>query len=453
MILRAAVLASLATKSCLGEWSIVQSQVLARHGERTRLVKDVNTFEEPLSSVLTPDGEAQCRWLGAYLRDQYIDGEEVEMAAVEGLAAYLPNSLRVDSSDFDRTLASAMAITLGLYPVDDDSPKQTIVPVHSKAVENDVVLRAYDKCPTYADNVSRLYASEEFVAYEAAQGPTLEDIRIALKGSGLCGEELKASAALEEFVNLQDCLQTLEGEDKALADIVLDVSVRQQIAQVAHWVERERYSSKLVGRLLGGNYLRQVVEEFQAKMNKSSPSALALHIASGHYPTMLSVLSAMGLQEQVPGIPGYASHIAIELLEDTVAAGEYGVRVKYQDGRAGDPAITLTLPVATVGVDGVVEWQAFQDYLLSLGALYPDTKEWCLECGNRDAAVCVQGLGSTTLSTSSHASQEDSLVLYVLTSGIISLGIGVMLGLLLSFVRRTQTHGHTGEGLGDDIKL
>jgi hypothetical protein len=94
----------------------------------------------------------------------------------------------VNSTDTDRTIASALSLAYGLYPpvssnetaAAGDLPLGfTVVPVHTTAAVNDVSTLAYDKCPTYHAALQRLYAASVFLDYEQQQTDFFDDLLVS----------------------------------------------------------------------------------------------------------------------------------------------------------------------------------------------------------------------------------------------------------------------------------
>lgn len=137
-----------------------------RHGDRTP-AEDYPT--DPYHNVngwpvgwgeLTNTGKQQQMDLGSWLRERYGN----DLLSDE----YSSSDTYVQSTDEDRTLASAYANLAGLYPPkgdqiwNDTMPWQPI-PVHTVSEASDFLLAgSVPACPTYQDELNQLMATNEF---------------------------------------------------------------------------------------------------------------------------------------------------------------------------------------------------------------------------------------------------------------------------------------------------
>ncbi|KAG5189160.1 histidine phosphatase superfamily [Tribonema minus] len=432
------------------------------------------------AAALTPEGELMCYNAGVSLRRRYVEAASPQVMA--GLGTFDLAKVMVNSSDTDRTLASATSLMYGLYPPrgalkgplppDPDSPSLlpynlTVVPVHSTTGTNDVAIRAFDKCPTYNAAITAVYTSAPFVAYQArlggfftslqrttrerkgssaahvarslrAQGrllsaqrrggscPPLKWRRIRaasalhrapllcaaaaapsppyfnnshhnnfnfpqaqLTAADLCTSQFNATITLDIFYNIFDCLNT---EDQGTVHATLGAEELTGVRKVAAWLEQQRYAPALVKRMLGGNLVTAMMADFTGAM--AGTSNVTLHVWSGHYPAQKSVLSLLGLQELVYGIPEYAAYLLMELLSQ---GGVWGVRFLFRNGNNADTLPEPLMFPAPLGVkqdaDGVVAWADFQRYTASINAVYASPADWCDECGNTTADICLKAQG------------------------------------------------------------
>ena len=148
--------------------TLVQAQVITRHGARTPLTKTAATLFEG-GAVLTPIGQLQQYNLGAWLRETYREALHLE--------TYDSKNIHLQSSDFDRTVVSASSLALGLFPSTSRVGQNNInglsllpvdvtpanIPVHTTERMNDRDIRAYTLCPTLQDRRADLYKQEKFL--------------------------------------------------------------------------------------------------------------------------------------------------------------------------------------------------------------------------------------------------------------------------------------------------
>jgi hypothetical protein len=146
--------------------------------------------------------------------------------------------LQVNSTDTDRTIASALALAYGLYPPaasstacsrtneeSDAITGVTVVPVHSTAAQHDVVARAYEKCPTYNAALLKLYNSTEFIQYERQHFVFFQNLLVSLAAQIMIVYQVLAAGARCTVVSAA-ALQMLLGS----SIIYVDVAAQWKIA-------------------------------------------------------------------------------------------------------------------------------------------------------------------------------------------------------------------------------
>jgi hypothetical protein len=96
--------------SCVFASKLKQLHVITRHGSRPALNKDGHSLLEEGGETITPIGQKQLYDLGQWLRSTYNEDENF-------LEVYDPSKDRFESSNLDRTLTSANALSMGLFPL------------------------------------------------------------------------------------------------------------------------------------------------------------------------------------------------------------------------------------------------------------------------------------------------------------------------------------------------
>lgn len=372
-----------------------QVQVISRHGARTPLSKSSDDLSEEGAS-LTPMGELQMYELGTWLRVRYQNQGIID--------SYSSSLARLESSDYDRTIVSASSMAIGLYPADRRSVGTLLpvapanIPIYMTERDNDVYLRAYDKCPTFLHGLSNLYTTSDWKAVESASRGLLTKL-----GSLDVFREYANSQGfvpLEEVWNVYDMINVARTECQNPAsqacvehgNSAIQFSVTEeewtQLKSVAHYAELQKYGRNTAGDLVGGNLLRRIVERMgiddHTHRNLHEVHLTKFHFYSAHYPTILGVLSAMSVEPPSSEvIPEYGSALIFERVYDT-ALNQESVRVMYKSG-AGTGALEL-------GLSGPCDGQAtcplnkFREMVNSVEFHSP--AEWCGVCGNEDADVC-----------------------------------------------------------------
>ena len=381
--------------SCLwthvsGQVVVKQMHVITRHGSRTPLGKDASNLQENTPGSLTPFGERQMYDLGRWIADAY--------NATGVFHTYSPSSVRLESSAYDRTLVSANNFALGAFSNNARDPYaeslipnvRENIPVYSIEPENDIYLRAYDKCETYHQRLEALYTSPEWLELEQRHAPLLT--RLAQLDSFRDEADATGKIPLTNVWNVYDSIHvattecTLSGEgftqtclalENPADRLAVNATEFQELEVLTNVVEQMRYGPEIAGRLLGGPLLLRIID----RMLRNPSGKFFLY--SAHYPTILGVLSA--LDEQFPveqTIPEYASALIFILQQDMVTMKEY-VRVVYKgDSQLLTPPVLMTLDFclneAVCPVDTfATRWTDWSVY------------EWCKICNNRNAAVCL----------------------------------------------------------------
>ena len=377
----------------LAETVVKQLHVITRHGSRYPLEKEASNLQENTPGSLTPFGQRQMFDLGKWLKDEY--------NATGFFNIYVPWEVRLESSAFDRTLVSADSLALGAFDYLARDPHQESllqqlpanIPVYSTDVENDVYLRAYDKCPTFHDRLMALYNSREWLDLEQEHDALLR--RLASLESFQQDADESDKIPLVNLWNVYDAIHVAKTECTASGDgftptcyslpnpfdrDALTDAEFQELEILAALVEQMRYGPDLAGRLLGGPLLMRIID----RMLRHTSGNFFLY--SAHYPTILGVLAALG--ERLPTaktIPDYASALIFVLQEDTITGLQH-IQVVYKaDSQLLTPPTVLTLDfcVNEATCPAATFFGRWKDWTLY---------EWCRECDNRNARVCLDYL-------------------------------------------------------------
>lgn len=164
---------------------LAQVQILARHG-----LRDYYTAEADASwddgGVLSGHGYKAMYDLGEAVRNRY------NRSSNDTAASW------ARSTDSEAAMMSASAFFLGYVPpgagpIDEVTktaaiPNQTApVPVHTVPFFEDILLRAYDKCPTLANAYDAAYNGDDFASFRAAYQHEL-DFLTAILGRNVTWE-------------------------------------------------------------------------------------------------------------------------------------------------------------------------------------------------------------------------------------------------------------------------
>lgn len=262
-----------------------------------------------------------------------------------------------------------------------------VAPISSLKEANDIFIRAYQQCPIYSSELTALYNTPGFAAFQSSHQPYFNQLQAIMASNNLCNSTLVAGQiVMANLYNIYDCLQT---EDRSTVIEILGQDSFNQVLWIADWLEQQRYSPEVIGRRLGGNLLGAMISEMDAFI--SGKSMIKWHHHSTHYPTQKSVLAALGLSDAVYGIPNYACMFNVELMQDSANITSWAVRFVFQNGSDAD-YLPLMFPNATKlpqDSQGTVLYSDLKAYIMSTGATYPTISTWCNECNNTASDVCL----------------------------------------------------------------
>jgi hypothetical protein len=380
---------------------------------------------------LTPTGERQLYDVGVWLRQRYADDLFFD-------DAYIADRVRLESSAFERTIVSAQSLALGLFDAEARDPRgenqlpvqvRPNVPVFTTESRNDVVLRAYDKCPAFHDRLERLYQGTKWKSLEEDHSSLLT--RLAEIPTFQPYADASGRIPLTEVWNAFDRItvaqtECQQGQEGALC---LDATESDQLTgllddqwrelqDVAHAAELLKYGRDAAGTLVGGNLLLAVVERMLLPLREGGERRF--HLYSAHYPTILGVLAALGEDPVQPDvIPGYATALIIELYEEN---GVKLVQVWYRPG----PTVDGTWP-EPVRLRLCSEAACLLDELVMyVNSSNLSVEQWCNECGNDNADVCL----AASVSRLKQEEEEALLCSSVERPGLIGFFSGLAVGVL-----------------------
>eukprot|EP00168_Porphyra_purpurea_P015139 TRINITY_DN4548_c0_g1_i2.p1 TRINITY_DN4548_c0_g1~~TRINITY_DN4548_c0_g1_i2.p1 ORF type:complete len:514 (-),score=170.63 TRINITY_DN4548_c0_g1_i2:90-1631(-) len=407
---------------------LIQLQVIHRHGARMALSKDAGLslagFEG--GAQLLGEGMEQVELLGKTIRNLYlldtqsttVDGRLEDRAALAGgTGTYTrPTDFRAVSSALDRTLASSRAFVAGLYPAEE-----TRVPTYMFHNDpDDYLLRGHALCPTHAAKVRAWYGSDEF-REEERRSAALRAKWAALAGVG--------DDSLANWFNVYDRvflhhegLETRTGLPPQVPDGEFNA-----IQRLAAWLESNKYGPVNDGHLVASALLGEVLERASAAVassaslsrrdNGSDAAVVAVAAPNGeagvaqdndlprvhrlieysaHYPTLLGLLTALGIPHSEVGadgaVPDFGSALLLELHRspdgrDTLAARWYAGGV-----RSPEPGSTFDALLVNVSNVALCGGAAPRGGLCPLrevigrtaARVSPSAAAWCGACGNTD---------------------------------------------------------------------
>ena len=473
----------------VGRGTLVQVQVVTRHGARTPLSKQAKSLLEG-GATLTSIGELDMYNLGSWLRNRY--------ATVLDMEQYYSGDVHLQSSDFDRSIVSASSLALGLFPRQARDPIRSRgpsllnshitpanIPVHTVKRTNDIDIRSYSNCPILHDRLEELYSSIEFKSLQAENVDLLTKLAKRLSFSSIREGPI---VPLRQLWNVYDAINVAKTEcqlnETAASCIALpDPGVRdflseeewQQTIKLAHKAEHMKFGRNTTKSLIGGNLLRTIASRMQSKPigNKGSDRRQRRErllsgnvdvdkfvLYSGHYPTILGLFASLDLFSinmdtaiadkmlNKESIPNYAAALIFELWENP--NGDYEVVASYKDGeqQAGEPSpISLPCEGSAVVPGGSTRTPCslsdFTGAIHSFAGDAYDTKSWCSACQNEISDVCA------SLAVASKQEECTQTISSTATiTGVVSAFVGICLGAIMTSccIVRAQRRGRYRAG-------
>ncbi len=281
---------------------------LIRHGDRTP-AKDLPQapYDWPQGlGQLTPKGMQQEYMLGLIMRKRYVDEN--------GLLppSYNAETIRVRSSDYDRTLMSAESLLMGLYPLGTGpllpQSEQTAlpagfqpIPIHTLPRDQDQLLVPDHDPKQFEEWAKKYVADNEWREKTAELQPQFA------RFSELSGMQI---TRLEHLIYLGDAIYI-----RQLYHLPLPQGMTEQeadtIMEAGRWAFTQIFKAPAMGQLTGQPLLQEII----ANLKKASQGQTKLKwmLFSGHDSTILSLMSAMQVPMETP--PPYASNLNFALYE------------------------------------------------------------------------------------------------------------------------------------------
>ena len=364
---------------------VKQVIVVTRHGSRFPLRKDANDLSEGTAGMLTNAGQSQMYKLGEWLRDHY--------ASTGIFTTFDREKMRLESSSFERTVSSANSLAWGLFPPaardpngESTTPYPANVPVYTYDQDNDMLIRAYDKCTTFQNRLTSLYNSVDWRNLEITNKALLT--KLAATTTFQPYSNSAGIVPLSNLWNVYDTIKVAETEcpagasefsaacnalpDKDAATLLSDTEWTK-VQELSHKAEVLKYGQITAGPMVGVMLLKEIVRRM-----KNNDYTFSLF--SGHYPLLLGIFSALEddfFEDQV--IPDYASALIFEVTEDTVT-GAQNFQLIFRSGQQSIP-----VPLDSI-CNGSTCDVADLDFFLKDW----DAERWCRVCANDSTAECLK---------------------------------------------------------------
>lgn len=346
-------------------------------------------YNLPNAKVDWPMGFMQLTAIG--MRGMYERGQKLRKKYVDELGLISPryqsNEVFVRSSGTDRALQTAQMLVLGLYPLGTGpdpsvynaslkatpAPEQafTAVPIRSVALQNDRVLRPWTgqaNCKKYRSFVKSFPKTR---LYKAMAEKHADFLRHISKATGV-GKGKSLAHILYSVNEIYEPISSMIFHGKPLPEGITKADVKM-MSDLADWNYHHQFLGTQVGRLTGGSFLEEVIENFK-NYTLLREKGRRFFLYSGHQRTLLGVDAALGIEtartdgELYAGrVPPLGSHYAFEFHE--VASNDFAVKVKFV---TDDSEKTLKIP----GCDS--EMCGYDQFKKAVSAVIPEN--WVQEC-------------------------------------------------------------------------
>ncbi|XP_071746219.1 prostatic acid phosphatase [Lepeophtheirus salmonis] len=307
--------------------------VLYRHGDRTPVNFYPNDPYKNLSNwptgpgQLTPRGMKMQYELGQYLRKRY-----------DGFlnATYSKEDIFIRSTDFDRTLMSALSNLAGLYPPEGSqiwNPNLLWqpIPVHTVPGIHDIILGSQFECPKF--KLLRNITINKDPYFKALNEKYKLLYSYVTKHSGQLIDNI------EYITYIHDTLFIEELYNKSLPEWTKKVYPEPLNKLSAISFVAETWTKELK-RLKSGLFIARLLHNFEKAMDSTSPDFI---MYSAHDNTVSGLLNSLGIFDIQ--IPPYASCVIMELHQSP--NGSMLLRFQYRNDTT-KPPYDLILPGCTL---------------------------------------------------------------------------------------------------------
>uniref|UniRef100_A0AAY4B471 Lysosomal acid phosphatase n=1 Tax=Denticeps clupeoides TaxID=299321 RepID=A0AAY4B471_9TELE len=344
---------------CLADRSLKYVTLLYRHGDRS----PVRTFPaDPHQESAWPQGFGQLTQEG--MKQHYELGQALRQRYQGFLSEdYSRYEISVRSTDYDRTLMSALANLAGIYPpngsqVFDPSLRWQPIPVHTVPQDEERLLSFPLECPRYKVLMDETKQTDVFLNMTNTYKEFLEMVR---NRTGL------EKSTVESVWSVHDTLFCESRHNMTIPDWA-DADVMEKLRLLKNFGFNMMfgvYKREEKCRLQGGT-LSPVRIWNHMNPAPESKERLKIMVYSAHDTTLVALQTALdvfnGLQ------PPYASCHMFELhLEDD---GSFSVAMFYRNDSTKDP-YPLTLP-------GCSQYCPLQDFMHLTKPVIPE--DWKKEC-------------------------------------------------------------------------
>jgi hypothetical protein len=382
--------------SCLLFLGTLQVSVFA---QTPSMIYNVNrhSVREPRD---TSTRESGAQLLSSAYDRLYIKGQHLRQKYPILSQTYKEEEIHVNSSAWQRTIATAHGILSGLYTNLNNNTMN--IPVFTNPWEFDYTLYNYDKCPNYDAAWAAFQTTPEWTQ----QVQKYANLTSYLNGLLTPSQVIK----LSNIFSIWDLywIQRNRPEVGNIAPAIDDYTYNV-LTEAATYVETMRYSSRVAGTYHGSTLLAAV--KYRMEMFKTGNKVFGHRwiSSSEHYATQLSLLAAMGYTVVVSKIiPDYNSVITFELYNKTntlTFPSGWSVKMRYWDGLPNDNSVAIALGNCVEGQECEVDYNVFWSMYKT-----KDLKQWCKDC---DSTLWMcKGANANTNGTNGTNDNNSSVIVY-----------------------------------------
>ncbi|CAI5790653.1 testicular acid phosphatase homolog [Podarcis lilfordi] len=300
-----------------------------RHGDRSPLgtypTDPHKTAPWPQGfQQLTEVGILQQKALGRFLRERYAGFLS---------ASYKPQEIYIRSTDYDRTLMSAQANLMGLYPSSDPEISWRPVPIHTVPTKYDKLLKPPTRnCLRYQQLMGETI---NLPSYQAKMETWKGFMREMANHTGLKQEQLTLRGLWRVHDSLF-CQKThnLTLPSWATPQVLATLSEMEAFNVEAHV---GMHASQEKARFTGGILLGAILRNFSKAVCRDLPLKMIMY--SAHDSTLIALQGALGVYKGPP--PPYAACHGFEFYQES--NNSFSVSMFYRNESSHQPH-TLALP-------------------------------------------------------------------------------------------------------------
>ena len=272
---------------------------------------------------LTEKGGEMCTWMGAGLREIYIDKFHL---LPDSLTEKDTDLLYLRTTDFQRTRESLASLMEGLYPA--DKHVGVYLPVHIIPVETDYLHPNTGVCARLGQLVTKnTVKSQDWMKRFNSVKQILDRVNVIAGTKGIVTyDDNYTCDAWADIFHARECHNmpypcSADGQTCVTQDMV------DAICEVDSWDACNAYVGDETNRLSGGPFFMDVSKSFGTRIS-SGKGPRYIHY-SAHDSTIAMVLASLKFDG---GFPPYASTVRFELWQTAFGSSpQYAVQIIYNN--------------------------------------------------------------------------------------------------------------------------